>query len=389
MRWNALNLAGAIVFGAAVFPVAFASPAPGRNLGGIDIDSIQNKVRSGAIAVANSEQPFDERNKKSTYRNGDLVDTFIIEVPENNLQRRQLAFAPAATGRKLGGIDIDGIQNKVRSGAIAIANSEQPFDECNKKATYRNGDLVDTSIIEAPENELQRRQVVNNQPPNKSPGDCAREFPALAAAADNMNVTASYHCDGICPGLNFTRFDGDSCARVLGYFQVNPLASFVVPVPNNGSCVDSCAAAGYNHGVFSSTSDTCQCLSSFLLQIEVPEFQCDPTVTDETTCLLVYRVDFVCPRATTVASLEAPNAPAFREQNVVNHRNCYNYRNKNKNKNKNFYYNSDPFPNPYSHSYALDHHYFIYYHHCNCIDRHDFVHNDYGYPVSIHICLRR
>jgi len=156
MRWNALNFAGMMVFGVGILPVAFTSPTPGKNLGGIDIDDIQNKVRSGAIAIANSEQPFDERNKKVIYRNGDLVDTAIIEVPEN---------------------------------------------------------------------ELERRQVVNNLCPNRSPEDCAAEFPALAAAARNFNGTISYQCEGICPGLNTTAFEGSSCARVLGYFQVNPVST--------------------------------------------------------------------------------------------------------------------------------------------------------------------
>jgi hypothetical protein len=68
------------------------------------------------------------------------------------------AIASAVSARGMSGIDFEGIQNKVRSGAIAIANNDHTIDEHNKKASYRNGDLIDTTIAEAPAHKLLRRQ---------------------------------------------------------------------------------------------------------------------------------------------------------------------------------------------------------------------------------------
>jgi hypothetical protein len=62
---------------------ASAVASPVRNcLPGMDIEGIQNRVRSGTIAIANADQPLDERTQRCAYRNGDLVDTTIAKAPD-------------------------------------------------------------------------------------------------------------------------------------------------------------------------------------------------------------------------------------------------------------------------------------------------------------------
>jgi hypothetical protein len=67
---------------------ALAIPARSSMPGSMDIEGIQNRVRSGAIAIANADQPIDQRNQRCAYRNGDLVDTTIAQAPV--LHRRQI-----------------------------------------------------------------------------------------------------------------------------------------------------------------------------------------------------------------------------------------------------------------------------------------------------------
>ena len=88
MKWTTpsewLVLALAILI--AQLPVATASPVairPDMLPDGIDFDALQNKVRSGAIAIANADRPRDEHGKHANYRNGDVVNTSIIDTPDH------------------------------------------------------------------------------------------------------------------------------------------------------------------------------------------------------------------------------------------------------------------------------------------------------------------
>jgi hypothetical protein len=64
------------------FFVFAAMAAPNRNAPHFDVDAIHNKVRSGAIAIANQQRPVDERIQRVQYRNGDFVDTTIAEASD-------------------------------------------------------------------------------------------------------------------------------------------------------------------------------------------------------------------------------------------------------------------------------------------------------------------
>ena len=87
MKWTTLVLAPlTLALLVTQLPVATASPAatrPDRLLDGVDFDALQNKVRSGAIAIANADRPRDEHAKHASYRNGDVVDTSIIDTPDH------------------------------------------------------------------------------------------------------------------------------------------------------------------------------------------------------------------------------------------------------------------------------------------------------------------
>lgn len=84
-EWLVLALP-ALAMLVAQLPVATASPVairPNILPDGIDFDALQNKVRSGAIAIANADRPRDEHGKHANCRNGDVVDTSIIDTPDH------------------------------------------------------------------------------------------------------------------------------------------------------------------------------------------------------------------------------------------------------------------------------------------------------------------
>ncbi|KAI5782166.1 hypothetical protein FPQ18DRAFT_361874 [Pyronema domesticum] len=227
---------------AAVAATALASPRRGGvdELGGIDMGSIQNKVRSGAIAIANSDRPHDERKNQSHYRNGDKVDTTITDVPERD---------------------------------------EEPCEhQCEHKCDHHKHERRDKML-----------------------GDCQAEFPRLATLADASEVEDTYQCCGVLPGKDITNFDGTAVARVLGYYEYNPLKDYINNVPNtNGTCIDSCVEAGYD-ALTSAGPGGCHCMNTFNLPIQLPVFKSNDEY-DMDNCLAVYRVDFVAPKKAAPAS---------------------------------------------------------------------------------------
>ena len=73
-------------FAIAAFLLCFAAgimaapaPSPARQMAPIDIEAIHNKVRSGAVAVANAENPRSGRVERVAYNNGDLLDGTILD----------------------------------------------------------------------------------------------------------------------------------------------------------------------------------------------------------------------------------------------------------------------------------------------------------------------
>jgi hypothetical protein len=88
MKFNTFA-ASLMAMGAALLPAVIASPANAKGLG-LDFEGIENKVRSGAIAVANSDQPFDERSSRVAYRNGDIIDASLVGADSVLLAERQL-----------------------------------------------------------------------------------------------------------------------------------------------------------------------------------------------------------------------------------------------------------------------------------------------------------
>ncbi|KAI5811944.1 hypothetical protein BZA77DRAFT_360159 [Pyronema omphalodes] len=211
---------------------------------------------------------------------------------------------------ELGGIDMGSIQNKVRSGAIAIANSDRPRDERKNQSHYRNGDKVDTTITDVPEREEQpcehqcehKCDHHKHERRAKMRGDCQAEFPRLATLADSSEVEDTYQCCAVLPEKDITNFDGTAVARVLGYYEINPLKSYINNVPNtNGTCIDSCVEAGYD-ALTSAGPDGCQCMNTFNIPVQLPEFQ-SVDEYDMDNCLAVYRVDFVAPKKAAPTSV--------------------------------------------------------------------------------------
>lgn len=78
-----------------LFFFSAAMAAPNRNARAFDVDAIHNKVRSGAIAIANQQRPVDERTQRVQYRNGDVVGTTIAEVSDGWQQGPEQAQAQA------------------------------------------------------------------------------------------------------------------------------------------------------------------------------------------------------------------------------------------------------------------------------------------------------
>ena len=121
--------------------------------------------------------------------------------------------------------DVEAIQNKVRCGAIAIANREQPYDEHNKKANFRNGDVVDTKVIEDPENQLRRRQEETDATCDGEISSCEDQINQLYGNAEQYTGEVDYQCNARCDGLQFDALNGMTCGRILGYYEAEPVSN--------------------------------------------------------------------------------------------------------------------------------------------------------------------